>query len=315
MSSSSRSTAFQVTSNPVVEITVYDAARSECGRGTGIVRLSLPPGLYRVHFERAGVVRRELVDHDGTTELACPGPPMYSPAPLTIHDVDGRPLAALSEDNARVDRGDGYAALSCAAAPGTYRIRARGGAATRHEAPRAPALGAREPARPVRGAGVAARASRPPPRRTRDRRAPPRADDPRCTRSPHGHAAAGGGRSRPRAPPARAGDRAGAAGLGAARTPAAPGRARVRADRCDALAVPHRRWRDRLARSPARGCPRPCRELGAERATRRCCTSRSMAIRARRGASFGSPAATRRPRTSSIAFVVDGAGPACEAGP
>lgn len=180
MSGSSRSTAFHVTSNPVVEITIYDDARSECGRGTGTVRLSLPPGLYRVHFERAGVVRRELVDHDGNTELSCPGPPMYSPAPLvgaamshayyqdaarelsvadtgpplgagphtsrlflflrragrelgpgwipsepvTIHDVDGRPIAALSEDTAKLDRGDGYVALSCAAAPGTYRIRA-----------------------------------------------------------------------------------------------------------------------------------------------------------------------------------------------
>jgi len=43
--------------------------------------------------------------------------------PITVHDVAGRPLAAISRDNARIDDELGYAALSCRVAPGTYRIR------------------------------------------------------------------------------------------------------------------------------------------------------------------------------------------------
>jgi Protein kinase domain/Caspase domain len=52
------------------------------------------------------------------------GPRVVPSEPLTIHDVDGRPLAALDERTAQIDPDAGYAALSCEVAPGTYRLRA-----------------------------------------------------------------------------------------------------------------------------------------------------------------------------------------------
>jgi hypothetical protein len=74
---------FRVTSDPTVQITVYDAMRMLRGRSEGVFRGSLPPGLYRVHLERSGTVHHEIVDHERDTELEHPGPPLQSPVPFT----------------------------------------------------------------------------------------------------------------------------------------------------------------------------------------------------------------------------------------
>jgi Protein kinase domain len=74
---------FRVTSDPTVRIAVYDTARTLRASAEGSLQLALPPGLYRVHFERGGAVHHEIVDHERTTELAHPGPPLCSPVPFT----------------------------------------------------------------------------------------------------------------------------------------------------------------------------------------------------------------------------------------
>src|SRR5262245_55682790 len=72
---------FKVTSDPTVQITIYDATRTVRGQGEGNLLLQLHPGLYRVHFERAGTVHSEIIDHEGDTALEHPGPPLRSPVP------------------------------------------------------------------------------------------------------------------------------------------------------------------------------------------------------------------------------------------
>lgn len=170
---------FVVQSEHAVQITVYDGRGELTVRGVGGLRLSLLPGLYRLHLERGGAVHEELVDHTEDTELQRAGPPLRTPAPiahaatshacyrgpaarfsvestspplgaagqarlfvfirregvetgprrvpsepLTIHDADGRLLAAIDERTAHIDADAGYAAFSCEASPGTYRLRA-----------------------------------------------------------------------------------------------------------------------------------------------------------------------------------------------
>jgi DNA-binding NtrC family response regulator len=93
-------TSFSITSDPTVQITVYDATRTVRGRAEGSLRLVLPPGLYRVHFERSGVVHSEIVDHVGVTKLTHAGPPLQSPTPFagaaTSHEYYVRPAQEFS---------------------------------------------------------------------------------------------------------------------------------------------------------------------------------------------------------------------------
>lgn len=180
-------TSFLVTSDPTVQITIYDATRTLRGQAEGSLRLQLVPGLYRVHFERCGRVHHEIVDHETSTNLTHAGPTLHSPVPfagaatshdyytapaqelsvtdtapplgpgphdsrlfvfvrratrdgeprrlpgepVTIHDADGRELAAITGDNAAIDLEAGYVAYACRATPGTYRLR---GARSRRDA-------------------------------------------------------------------------------------------------------------------------------------------------------------------------------------
>src|SRR5215468_3608522 len=75
-------TSFRVTSDPTVEITVYDVARNVCGQAEGCLALELPPGLYRVHLERGGVVSKQIVDHERATDITCEAPQLHSPVPF-----------------------------------------------------------------------------------------------------------------------------------------------------------------------------------------------------------------------------------------
>jgi tetratricopeptide (TPR) repeat protein len=83
-------TSFRVTSDPAVQITIYDATRTLRGQAEGSLRLLLLPGLYRVHLERGGRVHHEIVDHDTGTDLRHAGPALHSPVPFagaaTSHD-------------------------------------------------------------------------------------------------------------------------------------------------------------------------------------------------------------------------------------
>jgi serine/threonine protein kinase/Tfp pilus assembly protein PilF len=171
--------SFLVTSDPTVQITIYDATRMLLGQAEGSLRLLLAPGLYRVHFERGGRVHHEIVDHETDTNLRHAGPALHSPVPfagaatthddyiapaeqfsaidtapplgagphdsrvfvfvrratrdgqprrlpsepVTLHDADGRELAAITRDSAESDQDAGWVAYSCRATPGTYRLR------------------------------------------------------------------------------------------------------------------------------------------------------------------------------------------------
>jgi hypothetical protein len=173
-------TSFLVTSDPTVQITIYDARRTLRGQAEGSLRLLLVPGLYRVHLERGGRVHHEIVDHETATHLSHAGPALHSPVPfagaatshdgyagpaqalsatetapplgpgphngrlfvfirratrggqprrlpsepVTVHDADGRELAAITRDTAAIDHDAGYVAYACRATPGTYRLRA-----------------------------------------------------------------------------------------------------------------------------------------------------------------------------------------------
>jgi hypothetical protein len=81
---------FTVDSEPMVQISVYDAARTMLAQAEGYLRLALVPGLYRVHLERGGTVHHEIVDHQQDTTLKYPSPELQSPAPFhgarTSHD-------------------------------------------------------------------------------------------------------------------------------------------------------------------------------------------------------------------------------------
>src|SRR5882672_10868809 len=88
-------TSFLVTSDPTVQITVYDATRTLRGQAEGSLRLWLVPGLYRVHLERGGRVHHEIVDHETGTDLRHVGPALHSPVPFagaaTSHDYHTAP--------------------------------------------------------------------------------------------------------------------------------------------------------------------------------------------------------------------------------
>jgi serine/threonine protein kinase len=93
-------TSFLVTSDPTVQITVYDATRTLRGQAEGSLRLLLVPGLYRVHFERGGRVDHEIVDHETGTDLRHAGPALHSPVPFvgaaTSHDCYTAPAERFS---------------------------------------------------------------------------------------------------------------------------------------------------------------------------------------------------------------------------
>lgn len=93
-------TSFLVTSDPTVQITVYDATRTLRGQAEGSLRLLLVPGLYRVHLERGGRVHHEIVDHEADTNLSHAGPALHSPVPFTgaatSHDYYTAPAQELS---------------------------------------------------------------------------------------------------------------------------------------------------------------------------------------------------------------------------
>lgn len=59
-------------------------------------------------------IRRQDKDH---------GPLQIPSEPVTLHDATGRKLLALDHSTGWIDHEYGYAALACAAAPGTYRLR------------------------------------------------------------------------------------------------------------------------------------------------------------------------------------------------
>src|SRR5262245_4882837 len=93
-------TSFRVTSDPTVQITVYDATQTIRGQAEGNLQLLLPPGLYRVHFERGGIIHKEIVDHESSTKLVHAGPPWRSPVPFigasTSHKYYVAPARKLS---------------------------------------------------------------------------------------------------------------------------------------------------------------------------------------------------------------------------
>lgn len=74
----------------MVQISIYDAARTMLGQAEGYLWLALGPGVYRVHLERGGSVHHQLVDHHQDTALTLPSPDLQSPAPFhgarTSHD-------------------------------------------------------------------------------------------------------------------------------------------------------------------------------------------------------------------------------------
>ncbi len=74
----------------MVQISIYDTARTLLGQAEGYLRLALVPGLYRVHLERGGSVDHQIVEHQQDTALKCPSPELQSPAPFhgarTSHD-------------------------------------------------------------------------------------------------------------------------------------------------------------------------------------------------------------------------------------
>src|ERR1044071_3993590 len=77
--------SFHVTAAPTVHITVYDADWTELDHGDQELRLELSHGFYRIHFERGGIITKQLVEHSGATVIAHPhdDPPLRSPVPLT----------------------------------------------------------------------------------------------------------------------------------------------------------------------------------------------------------------------------------------
>lgn len=76
------SAPFWVSSAPATQITVYDGVGALVASGDGMLRVSLAPGLYRVHFQRFGIVRERIVDHGRRTELRDHCPPPVTPAPV-----------------------------------------------------------------------------------------------------------------------------------------------------------------------------------------------------------------------------------------
>jgi DNA-binding NtrC family response regulator len=73
---------FRVRSDSAVVITVHDAARVVCAQAEGELVCTLPPGLYRLQLERAGAIDTQVVDHETTTCVDAPGPPLRSPVPF-----------------------------------------------------------------------------------------------------------------------------------------------------------------------------------------------------------------------------------------
>lgn len=71
-----------VSAAPATQITVYDGAGALVASSEGMLRVALAPGLYRVHFQRFGIVRERIVDHGRRTELRDDGPPLVTPAPV-----------------------------------------------------------------------------------------------------------------------------------------------------------------------------------------------------------------------------------------
>ena len=103
--------SFRVSSDPTVQITVYDASWQLRGRAEGELKLSLPAGLYRVHLERGGVVHKEIVDHAWATDIGYAAPPLRSPVPFTgaatSHAYYVAPMQRFSvEDTTRALGGD-----------------------------------------------------------------------------------------------------------------------------------------------------------------------------------------------------------------
>jgi serine/threonine protein kinase len=104
-------TSFLVTSDPTVQISIYDATRTLRGQAEGSLRLLLIPGLYRVHFERGGRVHHEIVDHETGTNLHHAGPALHSPVPFagaaTSHNDYTAPAQELSATDTALPLGPG----------------------------------------------------------------------------------------------------------------------------------------------------------------------------------------------------------------
>ncbi|HEX3480424.1 MAG TPA: CHAT domain-containing protein [Kofleriaceae bacterium] len=103
---------FSIDSEPMVQISVYDSARTLLGQAEGYLRLALVPGLYRVHLERGGSIHHEIVEHHQDTALRYPSPELQSPAPFhgarTSHDYYVAAAQRYSrEDTAKTPLGEG----------------------------------------------------------------------------------------------------------------------------------------------------------------------------------------------------------------
>jgi hypothetical protein len=95
--------AFQVTSEASVRITVYDASGASVMSSEGALRSQLATGLYRLHFERGGVVSERLIDHDGYTDLDDKGPPLLTPAPMNGAVTSNEQLASSARTFSTTD--------------------------------------------------------------------------------------------------------------------------------------------------------------------------------------------------------------------
>src|SRR5882672_11248248 len=74
---------FHVESEDTVRIAVFGPREAEPIIGEGSVDAELPPGLYRVRYERCGAAVEQIVDHVDDTVLRHAGPPLVTPAPIS----------------------------------------------------------------------------------------------------------------------------------------------------------------------------------------------------------------------------------------
>src|ERR1041384_4333414 len=91
---------FRVTSDPDVQITVYDTVGSTLHRRDEAIEAALPRGLYRVQLERARRLAMHIIDHESISDIYLPGPALVTPAlvagAVTSHEYYTQPAKLLS---------------------------------------------------------------------------------------------------------------------------------------------------------------------------------------------------------------------------
>lgn len=100
---------------PITGAARWDAVHVEAARWIGHHDTRAPVG-------KSPTTSRLLVQVHGHGRRKQPTSPLSEP--LTIHDRDGREIAAITPDQAHLRGAERITVLSCAVAPGTYRLRA-----------------------------------------------------------------------------------------------------------------------------------------------------------------------------------------------